>query len=141
MTLTGIGRGDFFAIDRRAWAWVSKLGINCMTTYLLLARGTGHDQRTTSWSVNAIETYTGISRPRAQQAINMVSNAGAVRVLRKGSKPRYFIVAAHEIPGCEGYPPPTLDADGQSYSTTSRPGRLLLRPNGTGAGSYSAGRG
>jgi hypothetical protein len=106
----GTGRGSFFAIDRRAWARVCDLNINAMTAYLVLARGTGHDQRTTSWSVNAIETHTGISRPRAQKAIDALVQAGLVRITRGGTRPKYSIIPAHEVPGCEGYPPPEMDA-------------------------------
>jgi hypothetical protein len=40
----GQRQGDFFAIDQRTWAQTCKLNINCMTAYLVLARGTGHDQ-------------------------------------------------------------------------------------------------
>jgi hypothetical protein len=67
--------------------------------YLVLARGTGGDQRTTSWSVNAIETYTNIGRPRAKQAIAALEGAGLIRVLQKGSRPRYFITPATKDPG------------------------------------------
>jgi hypothetical protein len=110
----GTGRGSFFAIDRRAWARVCKLNINAMTAYLVLARGTGHDQRTTSWSVNAIETHTGIGRPRAQKAIDALVQAGLVRITRGGTKPKYSIIPAHEVPHCEGYPPPEMDAAEQN---------------------------
>jgi hypothetical protein len=63
------GRGGFFAVDRRAWARVCRLGMNSAVAYLVLARGTGGDNRTTKWSTNAIERYTGISRSRAAKAI------------------------------------------------------------------------
>src|SRR5258708_18172327 len=80
-----------------------------MTAYLVLARGSGHDQRTTSWSVNAIESHTGIGRPRAQKAIVALVQAGLVRITRGRTKPKYSIIPAHEVPGCEGYPPPEMD--------------------------------
>src|SRR5690606_36450901 len=59
--------------------------------YLVLARGTGGDNRTTSWSTNAIETYTGIGRPRAIKAIEALLSAGFVTKRRGGSRPQYFI--------------------------------------------------
>ena len=78
----GSGRGDFFAVDRRAWDHVSKLDINAMVAYLVLARGTGPDQRTTAWSANAIEQYTGITWSRGKAAIAALAQAGAVKITR-----------------------------------------------------------
>ena len=40
----------FFAIDRRAWARVCALGLNAAVAYLVVACGTGGDNRTTSLS-------------------------------------------------------------------------------------------
>jgi hypothetical protein len=125
----GTGRGSFFAIDRRAWARVCKLNINAMTAYLVLARGTGHDQRTTSWSVNAIETHTGIGRPRAQKAIDALVQAGLVRITRGGTRPKYSIIPAHEVPGCEGYPPPEMDAAEQKLRAQLVSGTTFVPAN------------
>jgi hypothetical protein len=69
--------GGFFAIDRRTWSRVCEFGVTPAVSYLVLARGTGPDNAMTSWSVNAIETYTGISRPRAE---------GAIKVLRQDAQ-------------------------------------------------------
>lgn len=108
------GRGEFFAIDRRVWAHVCQYNINAMTAYLVLARGTGHDQRTTSWSINAVTTYTSMSVSRAQVAVNTLVRASLVLILQGGKRPRYRLMPAHEVPGCEGFPPANLDADEQS---------------------------
>ena len=104
----GGGRGGFFAIDRRAWALVCGaadelgLGMNAAVAYLALARGTGRDNRTTTWSVNAIEERF-LSRGRAQKAIDDLKTAGVVRQTGFGGKAtRYELVPAHEIPGAEG---------------------------------------
>jgi hypothetical protein len=105
----GNGTGHFFAIDRRAWAFICRLGINPAVAYLVLARGTGADQRTTAWSVNAIEAHTGIARPRAQKAIETLVQAGLAQITQTGTRPRYRLRPAHEVSGCEGYPPATLD--------------------------------
>ncbi|HEV7267343.1 MAG TPA: hypothetical protein VGN83_20910 [Falsiroseomonas sp.] len=111
----GDGRGDFFAVDRRAWAFVCGLGMNPAVAHLALARGTGGDNRTTSWSANAIEQRTGISRSRAAQAIAELERSKAVFRDPAGKRdhPRYKIVPAHEIPGCEGCPPPALHPEQQ----------------------------
>jgi len=95
------GRGHFFAIDRRVWAKACSLGMSAAVSYLVLARGTGGDNRTTSWSVNAIESHTGIGRPRAQKALKTLEGAGLVRIVKGGSRPRYFLLPAHEVPGVE----------------------------------------
>src|SRR4051812_29531103 len=47
--------GIFFAIDNRLWERVCALGLNEAVAYLVQARGTGRDNRTTTWSVEAIE--------------------------------------------------------------------------------------
>jgi hypothetical protein len=99
------GRGGFFAIDRRAWARVCALGLNAAIAYLVLARGSGGDNRTTSWSVHATEERTGIARNRARMAIEALLKGGLVRRDKGGQHPRYFIMPAHEVPGCTGYPP------------------------------------
>ena len=54
------GKG-FFRVDRRAWAKVCELGMNPAVAYLVLACGTGKDHRGTSWSVQAVQKYTGIA--------------------------------------------------------------------------------
>jgi hypothetical protein len=103
--------GGFFAVDRRAWAVVCEYGINAATTYLVLARGSGPDQRTTSWSVRAVETHTGTSRPRAETAIAELVKVGLVRITRTGTRPQYYLAPAHEVPGCEACTRPPLDQE------------------------------
>src|SRR4051812_43280570 len=104
-TSTSMGQGDFFAVDRRAWARACSLGINAAVAYLMLARGTGADNRTSTWSVQSIEKYTSVSRGRAQEALKVLQRAGLVQELRAGTRPKYRLAPAHEIPGCECYPP------------------------------------
>ena len=91
--------GNFFAIDRRAWATVCDLGsINAAVSYLVIARGSLSDMRTTAWSVNAIEKHTGVPRHLAQIAVKKLLAAGIVRQTRGGTKPLYYLVAPHEFP-------------------------------------------
>ena len=78
--------------------------MNAALSYLVRARGTGGDQPTTSSSVNAIESHTGVARPRAQKGLKALETARAIRFLKGGSRPRYFLVPPHEIPGAEGSP-------------------------------------
>ena len=94
---------------------VCGLGMNPAIAYLVLARGTGGDNRTTKWSANAIEQRTGISRSRAAKAIADLERAKAVvrDPASKRDRPKYKIAPAHEIPGCEGFPPPPLSPERQ----------------------------
>jgi hypothetical protein len=91
--------GNIFAVDRRAWAKVCDIGLNAAVAYLMLARGSGGDQRTVWWSVNALEKRTGISRPNAKKAIETLKQHGLVRQIKAGTKPQYYIVPAHELTG------------------------------------------
>ena len=58
----------FFAVDRGAFRCAAMGGLNSAIAHLIMARGTGRDNRTTQWSVHSIEQRTGISRPNAAKA-------------------------------------------------------------------------
>ncbi len=100
--------GGFFAVDRRSWQKVYPLGMNEGVAYLVQARGTGRDNRTTPWSVESIERYTGISRHRAAAAVKNLLAGGFSRLLRGGTKPKYDLVPFSELPDSEARP--TLSA-------------------------------
>jgi hypothetical protein len=55
----------------------------------------------------------GMSRGRAAAAVQSVKDGGLVRVDEAGSRPRYYLLPAHVIPGCEGHPP-TLSVEEQA---------------------------
>ena len=93
-------RGDFFAVDSRVWPVVCSLGLNAAVAYLILARGTLRDQRTTSWSVDAIERRTRISRAKAKEAIARLLTEGVADKVRP--RPVYRLKAADEVTGCKG---------------------------------------
>ncbi|TIX44112.1 MAG: hypothetical protein E5W97_02610 [Mesorhizobium sp.] len=82
----------FFAIDQVEWNRVCDLGANAAISYLIIARGTGGDNRTSWWSVNSIEKYTSISRPRAVRAVNALIEAGRIARIRDGTYPQYDIL-------------------------------------------------
>jgi hypothetical protein len=51
---TGTGaKGNFLAVDSRLWESVRALGLNEAVSYLVQARGTARDNRTTTWSVES----------------------------------------------------------------------------------------
>jgi hypothetical protein len=84
--------GEFFAIALDRWHDACALGMNAAVAYLVLARGSARDNVSTAWSVNAIETYTGISRGRARQAVERLVDGGLVRKVSEGLHPRYKLV-------------------------------------------------
>jgi hypothetical protein len=97
-------KGGFFAVDSRTWTKVCQLGLNEPVSYLVQARGTGRDNRTTTWSVESIERYTGISRHRATAAVKKTQDAGLTRLLRGGTKPKYDLVPFNELPFADPRP-------------------------------------
>jgi hypothetical protein len=92
-------KSGFFAVDRRSWEMVCTLGMNPAVAYLILASGTGGDNKTTSWSVHAVETHTGISRCRAKASIKTLRDAGITNQTRGGSRPRYELPPWSKITG------------------------------------------
>jgi hypothetical protein len=83
--------GEFFAIDRGTFETVNKLGLNPAVAYLTVACGTGRDHSISSWSVNAIEHYTGASRPKANAALQVLIDERVLKRERGGKHPRYRI--------------------------------------------------
>ena len=92
-------RGDFFQIDLRIWPVVCDLSMNAAVAYLVLARFSSGDNATTKASVNAVETYTGISRGRARKAIDSLIQAGIVRRDAGGANPKYCLLPAEKVRG------------------------------------------
>src|SRR5947209_5707868 len=91
--------GEFFALDRGAFRAAAQGGMNCAVADLVLARGTARDNRTTKWSVHAIERHTGISRPRAAKAVEDLIRRGIWKKISGGKHPCYRSVPGDEIPG------------------------------------------
>lgn len=65
--------------------------IRVMTAYLVLVRGSGVDNVTTSWSSQSIRTYTGISPEPSKRAINLLAELGFIKIVKQGRKPSYKI--------------------------------------------------
>lgn len=84
--------GSFFAIDKRNWSRVCDEGINAAAAYLTLGCGTGGDNRTTAWSINAVRNYSGMSLSRAQAAVQRLMAARLVKLKKGGTRPVYDIV-------------------------------------------------
>jgi hypothetical protein len=92
------GAGEFFAIDKRAFGATCEIGLNPAVAYLAIARGAGRDNAKSFWSVNAIEEHTGMSRSKANAAIQLLTDYGLLTRERGGTRPLYEIVQGHKIP-------------------------------------------
>ena len=88
----------FFSTDRGAFRCATAAGLNPAIAHLILARGSGPDNVTTQWSVNAIEQRTGISRPNADKAVKGLLARGIWRRVREGQHPKYEAVLGNQIP-------------------------------------------
>jgi hypothetical protein len=84
--------GEFFAIDKNRFDVACKHGLNPAVAYLTIARGAGRDHATSFWSVNAIEQYAGISRPKANAAVQLLTDERLLKKERGGTRPSYRIV-------------------------------------------------
>lgn len=86
------GRGNFFAVDKRTVERLARQGINTVVAYLTIAAGTGRDNITSSWSANAVHTYTSMSRKKAGTACEFLLKNGYLRDCAEKSRPRYKLV-------------------------------------------------
>jgi hypothetical protein len=93
------GTGCFFIVDQRLWTAVCDAGdINAAAAWLLLAQGTGGNQRTTAWSVDSIMRYLGMGYPRGKSAIDKLLTLKFIRYGEKHTqrKPRYDLFTFDE---------------------------------------------
>ncbi|WP_236195780.1 hypothetical protein [Pseudomonas glycinae] len=86
-----MNHGNFFAIGADEFSAACDLGLRPAVSLLVMARGSGKDNSTTSWSAQAIFEKTGIAWRRAKEAIEALVAADIVKVLKSGKKPRYKI--------------------------------------------------
>lgn len=78
----------FFAIGKPQWQEACALGMNPAVAFLIMARGTGKDNATTSWSAEAVFTHSGITWRRAKKAIDMLCEEKLVTRIAR-TPPRY----------------------------------------------------
>jgi hypothetical protein len=75
--VVALGRGDFFAVDRRTWAMAfDTAGLHAALAYLVLARGSLADMRTTSWSAEAINHRTRLNWRQAKESDRQTDRSG-----------------------------------------------------------------
>ena len=98
-TPTQRGAG-FFAIDRRIWGWLCDSGsLSEAAAYLVLAQGTGADNRYTSWSATSLKRYVGIAWERARASIEGLMAKGFIASAETSTrnKPRYELLSAAAV--------------------------------------------
>lgn len=80
-----------FIIDRAVFLSACDISLNAAVSLLVIARGSGRDNATTSWSHNAIADYAGITRKRASDAMLLLIEHTLVEQVKSGSRPQYKI--------------------------------------------------
>lgn len=87
-------RGDFFIVDPERAIAAANGSLYQGLAYLVLASGTGPDNRTTSWSTTAVANYLGLGVERAKQAIMDLMRAGFIEYEGGCTKtrPRYSLL-------------------------------------------------
>jgi hypothetical protein len=114
--------GNTFAVDRRVinLLFQRSTGVNPPIAYLIQARGSSGDNVTTKWSSEAIAKYSGMSWANADRAVIELVELCAMKLLPSPRKlPRYQITRAHEITGCDGYPPAEGHAPTRLYDESA----------------------
>jgi len=91
--------GNFFAVDRRVWHAVCGRGLTAATAFILIASGTGADQRTSFWSAQAVEKYTRLSRAQAKSAIRLLLDSKILAIDGRYKRPAYTIATWAELNG------------------------------------------
>ncbi|GEO01850.1 hypothetical protein NSE01_36820 [Novosphingobium sediminis] len=82
-------RGQFFIVDVPTFVAVCELGdVDAAAAYLILAAGTGPDNRTTTWSREAINQRTGLNWRKADTAIAKLVQGGFAQWLTPSGAPR-----------------------------------------------------
>jgi hypothetical protein len=125
--MKSVGQG-FFHIDRRIWnSLCNQKDVNMAVAYLCVATGTGSGNRTSFWSAQAIEKYTGLHNSRATKAINELVATGFMCRSEKSSRTRPMyelqdypnVLKAVQDAACEGH--------GGGVMTSVRKGQKLLK--------------
>lgn len=119
---TASSRGGFFMIHPETWAVACDLGINEAVSYLTLACGTGRDNKTTKWSVQALHMYTGLAWNRGTDAINRLWKAGLIWFMPDYTPklPHYKITSPEEALECYRAMLATVSEDARQALTILR---------------------
>ncbi len=84
-------KGKFFAVAAHDFHFACALGMNEALAYLVCACGSGKDNATSKWSVNALYNYCGVSRHRGKAAFDELLGKGLLKLKKGGKHPIYTI--------------------------------------------------
>ncbi|RUR91071.1 hypothetical protein [Pectobacterium polaris] len=84
-------KDGIFIIDRSVFLLACDIGLNAAVAYLIMARGSQGNNRTTRWSANAVSQHAGITRMRSQEAISQLIDKGIIELTQPGTRPQYKI--------------------------------------------------
>jgi len=82
-------RSGFFAIGQQTFHEACALGINAASAFLVLARGTGPDNATTSWSAKAVRERAAVRNRTAVEAIQALVTARLAKKSGTVARPKY----------------------------------------------------
>ncbi|QXN62801.1 hypothetical protein [Serratia fonticola] len=80
-----------FIIDRSVFLSACDISLNAAVAYLIMARGSQGNNRTTKWSAKSVSQYAGITPMRAREAIGQLIDHGVVELTQPGARPQYKI--------------------------------------------------
>src|SRR5688572_13213702 len=89
--------GEFFAIGVPQWAAACELGLRQAVALLVLARGSGRDNSTTTWSAEAVCNHSGMTWRRAKEAIALLEAQKIVVVEKDGARPIRKIARPEDV--------------------------------------------
>jgi len=86
---TETARAGFFAVGSDTFHRACSLGINPACALLVLARGTGADNMTTSWSAKSVRERIAVRSSTAVEAIAVLCQAGIAKKSGTVARPKY----------------------------------------------------
>jgi hypothetical protein len=110
----------FFAIGTNEWTKACALGLNPAVAFLVLARGSGRDNMTTSWSADAVANHTGMSWRRAKAAIDALESENLASVTRGGARPSRKLSIPKDLVSALWLPNALVDGAGNEVPPVTR---------------------
>lgn len=84
--------GNFFSVELESFHAACELGMNEACLYLVMAMGTDRKGIKTSWSCNALQTRTSITKRKAKAAQQSLLGSGLIRQTKQGKHPHFEFV-------------------------------------------------
>lgn len=84
-------KDGIFIVGKAEFIAACGIGMNAAVALLIMARGSQGNNRTTSWSCKAISERAGITRARAEKAVDQLIQHGLAEKIRDGSRPQYHL--------------------------------------------------